>query len=341
MGPRRFFGTLLALVLAATLAAGLSALVGTKPAQAAFPGQNGNIAFTSDRDLAGQYEIYVMDANGSNRTRLTNNRVNDSDPVFSPSGTKIAFDSFRDGNEDVYVMDASDTNADGNGDNLKRLTKNTATDEEPAFSPDGKKIAFVSDRVNPGGNRDIYVMKAKPEGKKNRPRLLTHNAADDAEPSFSPDGTKIVFTSDRDGDENIYVMNSDGTGVTRLTSNTAFDADANFSPNGNQIVFRSGRVSGDNSEVFVMDAVDTDNDGEGDHMTNISNDSTANDAFPAFSPDGTQIVFRSNRTTGTGVNNPEGDYEVFVMNADGLGGLTQLTVNGAADNFPDWGVDPT
>lgn len=331
----------MALVAAAALAAGLLALAGTKPAEAAFSGTNGKIAFTSDRDVANQSDIYVMDPNGSNPTRLTNNQIFDGDPVFSPSGARIAFDSFRDVNFDIYLMNAVDNDSDGNGDNLKRLTKKTATDEEPAFSPSGKKIAFTSDRVDPGVNRDIFVMKAKPEGKKNRPKNLTQNAADDAEPSYSPDGAKIVFTSSRDDDDgDIYVMNSDGTGVTRLTSDPAFDADANFSPDGDQIVFRSGRVSGDNSEVFVMDAVDNNNDGEGDNMTNISNDSAANDAFPAFSPDGNQIVFRSNRTTGTGVNNPEGDYEVFVINVN-LTGLAQITINDDADNFPDWGVAPT
>jgi len=350
----RRFGALLALLLAAAVAVSLLALVGTKPAEAAFSGTNGKIVFTSDRDGVNQ-EIYMMDADPATNdaTRLTNNgQVFDGNPVFSPSGTKIAFDSVRDPNnvlnDDIYLMDASDTDLDGNGDNLKKLTKKTASDTQPAFSADGRKIAFVSDRADPGEKLDIYVMKAKPEGMKNRPRNLTKTPAfDDYDPSFCSNGDKIVFTSLRDevnddGNENIYVMNSDGTGVTQLTSNPAFDADANFNPDCTKIVFRSGRVSGDPSEVFEMDAVDNNNDGEGDNMRNISNYPTANDAFPAYSPDGLKIVFRSHRTTGTGVNNTDGDAEVFVINDDvNLTGLTQLTVNDDADNFPDWGVVPT
>lgn len=201
MTKTNYFRTITVLVaaaVAALIAVGLLALVGAKPAEAAFSGTNGKITFASDRDFTGVLDIYVMDPNGDNQTPLTNNaEVYDTNPVFSPSGTKIAFDSSPDGNRDIYVMNASDTNADGNGDNLRRLTKKTARDEEPAFSPDGRRIAFMSDRVDPTGEPDIYVMKARPEGKKNRPRNLTKNAARDAEPSFSPDGTKIVFRSGR------------------------------------------------------------------------------------------------------------------------------------------------
>jgi len=331
----RVITPIVAVATAALVAAGLLALVGTKPAGAAFQGDNGKITFTRDPDDANN-EIYVMDPNGSNQTPLTNNgNVYDSNPAFSPSGTKIAFDSNRDGNFNIYMMDAQDDDKDGNGENLTRLTKKTAEDEEPAFSPSGTKIAFASDRNNLGGNYDIYVMKAKPEGRKNRPKNLTKNTplAFDNEPSFSPDGKKIVFTSDRqDSDGDIYVMNSDGTGVTRLTSDEAFDADASFSPDGTKILFRSGRVVGDNSEVFVMDAVDNDNDGEGDNMTNISNNPDSNDGFPAFSPDGNQIVFRSNP--------PGEEYEVFIIDVE-TKDLARLTTNSVADNRPDWGVAPT
>src|SRR5215207_1619015 len=107
------------------------------------------IAFTSYRD-AGDGEIYVMDAGGSNQKRLTNNPAEDQSPAFSPDGGKIAFASLRDGNGEIYVM-----NTDGS--NQKRLTNNPAGEGLPAWSPDGSKIVFVSNR---DGNNEIYVMNA-------------------------------------------------------------------------------------------------------------------------------------------------------------------------------------
>ncbi|HEY8001528.1 MAG TPA: hypothetical protein VID76_06285, partial [Solirubrobacterales bacterium] len=114
-------------------------------APAAFPGQNGKIAFTSHRD--GQPEVYVMNADGSAQKRLTNATANEG-PAFSSDGTKIAFESQRDGNREIYVM-----NADGSG--QTRLTNNPAIDRTPAFSPDGTKVAFESFR---DFDSEIYVM---------------------------------------------------------------------------------------------------------------------------------------------------------------------------------------
>ncbi len=120
-------------------------------------------------------------SDGSDPVNLTNNAASDSDPAFSPDGTKIAFDSFRNGNQDIYVM-----NADGT--EQKRLTKKAAGDYEPAWSPDGKKIAFKSSRG--GDDSEIFVMKAnKPESKRNRPKNLTKNG--DVVGDFWPDWRPI------------------------------------------------------------------------------------------------------------------------------------------------------
>ena len=104
---RRVLLTLL--VLLALLAAVVAALaLGSRPAESAFPGANGKIAFESSRD--GNFEIYVMNADGSNQTRLTNNPARDTEPRWSPDGTTIAFVTDRDGNPEIYVMDADGSN---------------------------------------------------------------------------------------------------------------------------------------------------------------------------------------------------------------------------------------
>jgi len=166
------------------------------------------IAFLSDRD--GKLEIYIMKADGSNQTRLTNNSGwYNIDPCFSPDGQNIAFSSDRDGNTQIYIMKAD-------GSNQTRLTNNSGKDENPCFSPDGQKIAFSSDR---DGKWEIYIMKA--DGS-NQTRL-TNNSGKDENPCFSPDGQKIAFSSNRDGKWEIYIMKADGSNQTRLTNNSSWD----------------------------------------------------------------------------------------------------------------------
>ena len=136
------------------------------------------IAFRSGRD--GNYEIYVMNADGSNPTRLTNKTASDAEPSFSRDGSKIVFYSDRDGNNEIYVM-----NADGS--NPTRLTNNAAFDGHPTFSPDGSKIAFESDR---DGNHEIYVMNANGS---NQTNLTNHAAFDDDRRSVLT-AARLLFT---------------------------------------------------------------------------------------------------------------------------------------------------
>ena len=196
-----------------------------------------HIAFESDRD--GNWEIYVMDSDGSNPRRLTNHSDGDGAPSWSPDGRHIAFESRRDGNWEIYVMDSD-------GSNLRRLTDHSAWDESPSWSPDGRHIAFTSDR---DGTNDIYVVGS--DGSNLR-RLTDHSAWDES-PSWSPDGRHIAFVSTR----NIYVMDSDGSNPHRLTNHSSYDMSPSWSPDGRHIAFtsyRDGNSSGPiaTAEIYVM-----------------------------------------------------------------------------------------
>ena len=181
------------------------------------------IAYTSTGAMdigGGHWRIYVIDADGENRRRLSNDAVDDSYPSWSPDGERIAFVSIRDGrgHYDIYVMDAD-------GSNQQRLTENPGHDWQPSWSPNGERIAFTSARAageDERQNWDIYVMDT--DGKNQR--RLTRNASPDTNPSWSPDGKRIVFVSTRDGNWDIYTMNADGARqVRRRTKDGGEDTD--------------------------------------------------------------------------------------------------------------------
>ena len=172
--------------------------------------------------------IFLINADGSDQTPLTDASVRAMFPSWSPDGEKIVFHGIRGGAGATEVLAI-----DADGGAPVNLTNNPAADARAAFSADGEKIAFQSNRAPHGGNFEIYVMNADGSD----PVRLTTNAAADQAPDWSPDGEKIAFQSNRDGNLEIYVMNADGTGQTRLTNYPGRDLDPAWSPNGRLITF--------------------------------------------------------------------------------------------------------
>ena len=189
-----------------------------------------------------------MDPDGTNIVNLTKSLRPDSQPAWSPDGTRIAYVSEFQGNSDVYVM-----NADGTG--QTNLTNLPGLNRDPAWSPDGDRILFTRDR---GLTPEIYAMNSDGTSQTN----LTEHGATDGWASWSPDGGKIAFASNRHGDRqadplwmptlgtSIYVMKADGSGVTRLTNSTSTDVAPRWSPNGQWLAFT--RVELEGPDVYIM-----------------------------------------------------------------------------------------
>ena len=238
---------------------------------------------------------------------------------------QIAFMSKRDGNPEIYVMDID-------GKNQRRLTNHPKSDWSPSWSPDGKRIVFMSERdghvhVHGWPVCEIYVMDADGGNQQN----LTNDPNDDRQPSWSPDGKRIVFTSWRDGlaidrvpTSEIYVMDADGGNPQNLTNHRHHDRDPSWSPDGKQIAFsatRDGHFENDfgiTEEIYVMDA-------DGKNQQRLT-ENREYDWSPSWSPDGQRITFMSER---------DGNSEIYVIDADG-GNPQNLTNNPHSDASPSW-----
>ena len=279
------------------------------PLFAAFPGENGKIAYESTPDH--DYEVSSVNPDGTGVTQLTmNTMLIDASAGYSADGKRITFNRSNpstDNDFDIFVM-----NADGTG--QVQLTNGGGLDFRPGFSPDGRRIVFESDR---DGDREIYSMKTDGTDVVQ----LTSNAAVDFGAVYSPDGSRIAFASNRDGQTAVYTMNTNGSGVQQLTDAAFYNASPSFSPDGQRIVFESYRDG--TYEIYVMNA---DGSGEQRLTTNAEEDKD-----PVFSPDGTRIAF--SRYLGNG------NYDIFTINANG-GGEVNVTNSWDREQSPDWQPAP-
>ena len=266
--------------------------------------------------------IYKIELDGGEPQQLLVDDFNNAAPGWSPDGKQIAFSSNRDGNQDIFVM-----NADGS--NVHKIVDTGLNDYFPDWSPDGSQIVFFAADW-PSVRQDIYTVNADGSGLVN---LTNTPLVVDEDPKWSPDGSRIIFQSDRDGNFEIYIMNADGSQPRNLTRNRGADYWPDwFMPFAAKIAFVSDH--GGNPQIYLMPAR-----GGQVELTVDSNDwqrltsGTQDNYFPAWSPDGTQIAYYTHFSWQS--------WAIMLMDADG-GNPRQLTPSGGETicSFgPAWSPD--
>ena len=299
------------------------------------------IFFTSDRD--GNMEVYSIDPSGENQTNFTNSRMDEFNPVVSPDRKSVAFMSGSQDRNTVEVMSASDSVR-------VAVTLAEARHRDVTWSPESDRIAYVTERggqhqlmmvnkdatmpgllttipgqeigdwsrngeavmftVRSGAGRGLYIR--NPDGV-NEFRLTDQP---DSSPRVSPDSKRIAFISARDGNDELYMIDVDGTNLARVTQTDAPEYDISWSPNGQAILFVSEKDG--NPEIYSISR-------NGSNLKRLTFNAVV-DRYPVWSPDGDLIAF---------VSYLDGDADIFIMNSDG-GDQRRLTLNDAMDTRPSW-----
>ena len=262
-----------------------------------------HILFDSQRD--GHGEVYVANVDGTGASRITNSNAANDHPHWFPSGERIIFESARHGAKDVYSM-----NADGS--NERRLTPNPGFDGAGLVSPDERKIVYavwVESKTY-----DLLLMNSDGTS----PVVVTNDNTNDYGHTWSPDGSQILFTTERYGKTELMV--SDLSGKTRrITNNNFADEGGQWSPHNNRIIFHSDRHG--NFEIYSMKT-------DGSDVRRIT-DSPSTDGEIAISPDGKKIAF---------IRGEEQTADIFIIDVNGKH-EKQVTKNSQREAVPAWAPD--
>jgi Tol biopolymer transport system component len=301
---------------------------------------DGRIAF--ERYSEGQSEVFTVESDGSGLTNLTRNSGDDFDPAWSPDGTKIAIATNRELPREpyrdigpaptaIYVI-----GSDGRG--ARRVSppgpsERLPNDHDPVWSPDGTKIAYVTNRDGPSPDPSTEIHMVSLDGRNDY--RLTNDPAIDAHPAWNPAAPtpptplaaetpvkqtpRLAFVTDRDGNQEIYALNAETGESARLTDDPGADIEPAWSPDGKTIAFI--RRTGAGSQLMLMRADGSD----GRTLPGSPED----EGHPAWSPDGRRIAF---------AGEAEGARDIYVMNADGSG-LQHLTAGPEDDFDPAWSPD--
>jgi TolB protein len=278
---------------------------------AALADPQGRIVFSSNRD--GNEEIYLMGADGSAVTRLTEDPAADNEPSADPGGTIVAFASTRGGQSDIWAMDID-------GGNPRQLTNDPAADSTPQVSPGGSRIAHFTSRLDGGGSLWVIEVATGATG----PLLATVGEEPDTDCAgghprdWVNEGTVLYVGFKRDGSEQqICTVDQETFDVQLLFARPeASITTASLSPDGEKVVYAS--TESQNVDIWIADP-------DGSNAERLTVDPGI-DSEPEWSPDGAWIVFHSER---------DGDSEIYIMRPDGSD-VRQLTDNDADEFSPEW-----
>jgi len=258
--------------------------------------------------------IAVINADGSgDPIVLSAHPTSDSKPVWSPDGSRIAFESLRDDVVDLKFLDIYIMNSDGS--HLERVTNTDGWYSQPDWSPDGSRLAIASDK-DEKGNSDLYILDLDTR----EMTRVTDDPAVDRNPSWSPDGAHLVFFSNRSGNWDVYTIDVETGITTQLTNDPGDDYHPDWSPDGQKILFSSSR-DGD-GEIYVMDA-------DGKNQRRLTN-TPGNDTEAEWSPYGNYFAY-THDTSGIG--------EIYIM--DLLGSTPKLlfeNTNKTKLGLPTWSI---